>query len=317
MSARQARVRPAQVLPGADRLERVGRSLQSVATPDPAEALDDIRLGKKLEGILAPTFGVLGATLEHERLKDEFDEEASSQVTVARGTALRLYFIKVPRFILTDPKKKNRNAIMGLKSLFKKDSRVFMFSENEPYLRFAFEMMFENEWAPEVVVQFIPWGFVSELEEAAEVQRPAMVKHRLGEPTFARANATLESLGEDNREFLVEYMRDQARVASDYFKNIVVAMALPAEFGAEVGGGWTGDLTADARRLLDWAFMKQWFPADSERADYTVAGALLELLTHQTGGDKAKRVGRIVIEHGLIRNQTCLDDLRSRLALTD
>lgn len=314
---RQPRSRPAKIVPGAESLERAARKLEPVASPDPFEALEDIRLGKELKGVLEPTFAVLGATLEDELLKDAFDQEACSNVTVARGTAILFYLISVPRFILSDHKKKNRNAIMGLKSLFRPDSRIFLFSENEPYLRYAYATMFQNEWAPEVTVQFVPWDFISDLEDAAEVQRPAMIKHVLGDDTFARPSPSLDLLADDDRQFLVEYMRDQAQLNEDYFKNLVTAMALPPEFRGETGTLWTGDLTVTAQRLLEWTFLKEWFPAGTERSDYTVAGALLEQLTHQMGGDKPKRVGQIVIAHGLIRDQQAISSMRERLALDD
>jgi hypothetical protein len=317
VSVRRARARPATVAPGAEVVERAARRLQSVASPDPFETLGDIRLGSSLTKTLAPTFQALGVTLEDAELRDQFDEDAVSRVTVARGAAEPFYLVRLERFILSDLKKKNRNAIIGLKSLFGEGSRVFMFSEGEPYLRFAYEIMFEQEWAPEVIVRFIPWGFVEDLQNVAEVQRLAMIKHRLGEDVFARPNPSLDALTAIDRKFLVEYMRDQARLNHEYFANTVRAMALPAEFDAELAGRWQGDASADARLLLEWTFTKQWFPANTERADYTVAGALLEQLTRQTGGDPAQRVGRILIQHALIRDQQCIRALRDRLKLND
>jgi hypothetical protein len=317
VSARQARSRPANVVPGADVLERTGRRLQSVALPDPFEALEDIRIGKTLEKVLVPIFSVLGVTLEDEQLVDSFDKDAGSHVTAARGTAAPLYVINVPRFVISDPKTRNRSAILSLKSLFKGGSRVVLFSEGEPHLRYAYDIMFKEEWAPEVSVRFVSWEFVKEIRDAAEVERPKMVKFVLGDETFAPQNPSIEALGPNDRRFLTEYMRDQAEVNQAYFDNLVLALELPSEFRSEVAGPWTGDSAANARRLLEWSFKKQWYPEGSGRAGYTVAGALLEELSRQTGGDKAKRVGQLVIDHGLIREQRSLDALRRELALND
>jgi hypothetical protein len=177
--------------------------------------------------------------------------------------------------------------------------------------------MFKEEWAPEVSVRFVSWEFVKELRDAAEVERPKMVKFVLGDETFAPQNPSIEALGPNDRRFLTEYMRDQAEVNQAYFDNLVLALELPSEFRSEVAGPWTGDSAANARRLLEWSFKKQWYPEGSGRAGYTVAGALLEELSRQTGGDKAKRVGQLVIDHGLIREQRSLDALRRELALND
>jgi hypothetical protein len=144
-----------------------------------------------------------------------------------------------------------------------------------------------------------------------------MVKFVLGDETFAPQNPSIEALGPNDRRFLTEYMRDQAEVNQAYFDNLVLALELPSEFRSEVAGPWTGDSAANARRLLEWSFKKQWYPEGSGRAGYTVAGALLEELSRQTGGDKAKRVGQLVIDHGLIREQRSLDALRRELALND
>lgn len=116
-----------------------------------------------------------------------------------------------------------------------------------------------------------------------------------------------------DRERLVRALSEQALGApqgpTHYYRSLVAAADLPPQFRGQIAGAWSGDATADARSLVNWASVKGVNPADPR---YATLGSLLLPFLEGVGADQRAETVALIVVHRLVRDDSLLTHFRAR-----
>lgn len=93
----------------------------------------------------------------------------------------------------------------------------------------------------------------------------------------------------------------------DFFRDLVNRANLRQQLVFSLAGVWTGNPNNDARRLINWALVRDINPNDKR---FTTLGSILQPLLSEAGFDDAKLIVSIIIIYKLYRDRKLLENLQ-------
>lgn len=111
---------------------------------------------------------------------------------------------------------------------------------------------------------------------------------------------------------LVKLIGGQAVLADSpqsYFRDLMRQANVPPDWVAETAGRWSGNVSVDARWLLDWAVAKDVNPDDPR---YTTIGSVLTPVLNQLGLEGRRDIAAVIIARSLYLDDGLKDELRNR-----
>ncbi|KST65527.1 trypsin-like peptidase domain-containing protein [Mastigocoleus testarum] len=93
----------------------------------------------------------------------------------------------------------------------------------------------------------------------------------------------------------------------DFFRDLVSRANLRQQLVYSLAGVWTGNPIHDARRLINWALVRDINPNDQR---FTTLGSILQPLLSEAGFNDAKLIVSLIIIYKLYRDIKLLENLR-------
>jgi len=121
----------------------------------------------------------------------------------------------------------------------------------------------------------------------------------------------------DERDYIIEFLARQAEDPTTTMEEYFRYLALKAELPNPTQFHWDqGDAETNALKLVKFATETSWvFPPNHAHAGEPTLGLLLKILIDQRPSpDVNKKFVKIIFEHGLIRDQRILKELRTSIS---
>lgn len=93
----------------------------------------------------------------------------------------------------------------------------------------------------------------------------------------------------------------------DFFRDLVSRANLRQQLVYSLAGVWTGNPIHDARRLINWALVRDINPNDKR---FTTLGSILQPLLSEAGFDDAKVIVSLIFIYKLYRDRKLLENLQ-------
>ncbi len=93
----------------------------------------------------------------------------------------------------------------------------------------------------------------------------------------------------------------------DFFRDLVSRANLRQQLVFSLAGVWTGNPIYDARRLINWALVRDINPNDKR---FTTLGSILQPLLSEAGFDDAKVIVSLIVIYKLYRDRKLLENLQ-------
>ena len=93
----------------------------------------------------------------------------------------------------------------------------------------------------------------------------------------------------------------------DFFRDLISRANLRQQLVYSLAGVWTGNPIHDARRLINWALVRDINPNDKR---FTTLGSILQPLLSEAGFDDAKLIVSLIIIYKLYRDRKLLENLQ-------
>jgi hypothetical protein len=299
--------------PGTDKVLGITKGVTKPLTPrippiNLMDALVHIRPEASLMEALTPKFKTVGFDVV---LLEQQDEYASCkhEYTALKAPNREVALLQVPNEIF-EP----HNIYLGLFIILLKVFRgksIRLLSEGVQALKLVFQNAFEDEMRGDDW-KFVNWVDIKEFQEGVNLL--PIVKVFKIEPLGSSISLA------DAKADLIRILANQAMHAppalgvKGYFRNLVSRSDWPDQWKSDIIDGWTGSAQVDAGVFIDYVMGKGFFPAGLQKHDDSVLGWFIyDLLKNlEVSSPDDKRLATLILNLGLIRDQTTVDWLRRK-----